>query len=167
VETTRKNIVVQHEIYTEKGPPINPWTSPISGSEITAAESKVAAISKFSQPKNLCLLRERQLGNINGLSCIELREDETQDSTKCSKTETATMTVCENGPDSSVLASSKKKLKMKREDYSKLLQYLIDLEPLKGLTKGQIQKLKTQARHYLARKGVLYQQNCQDPDQPL
>ncbi|CAG8468327.1 23841_t:CDS:2 [Gigaspora rosea] len=56
---------------------------------------------------------------------------------------------------------------MEREDYTKLLQYLTELKLPEELMKGQVQKLKMQARHYLVREGVLYKQNWQDPDQPL
>ncbi|CAG8617813.1 12015_t:CDS:2 [Gigaspora margarita] len=56
---------------------------------------------------------------------------------------------------------------MEEENYAKLLQYLLELKLPEGLTKEQARKLKSQARHYLIREGVLYQRNRQDPDQPL
>ncbi|CAG8712206.1 17094_t:CDS:2, partial [Gigaspora rosea] len=54
-----------------------------------------------------------------------------------------------------------------KQEYAKLLQYLPNLELPEDMTKEQVRKLKSQARHYLVREEVLYRRNHQNPDQPL
>ncbi|RIB21831.1 hypothetical protein C2G38_2077242 [Gigaspora rosea] len=56
---------------------------------------------------------------------------------------------------------------MEKQEYVKLLQYLTDLKLPEDIVKKQVRNMKSQARHYLVREGVLYRRNCQDPNQPL